>query len=98
MKRSIRDHSLEVRREIVAHLKRDLGVIERVGDRVYNHDRADAVRPFVRYGKPDTTPFEATCLEGSTHRVTLYGFDRGPGDTAVLELGKAISEAMEQFV
>lgn len=91
------DHSDELRREIITHLKSGTRVRGIVGARVHDEPQANAVWPFVRYGFPITGGFAATCLEGSTHRVTLHGFAKGGDKTAISALARAIQLDMEEF-
>lgn len=57
--------------------------------------------PFIRYGSPVTSGFEATCWSGSTTRVTLHAFAESTsiyaGEDRALEIAAAIVEAMKTF-
>lgn len=89
------DHSLEVRRAVVARLRSDIGVTALVGDRIYDDPPADPIWPFIRYGVPIVGNYEATRLEGSTHRITIHAFDKGPGTAGAMKIGAAVVAAMK---
>lgn len=59
------------------------------------------IMPFVRYGAPITSGFDATCWDGSTVRVTLHAFaettQTHAGEDLALDIAAAIVEAMKLF-
>lgn len=92
------DHSLRLRREVVAHLKgfaplTALVAAERVhGERV----KPNETWPFTRYSAT-TLPFEATCWSGSAHLVSIHVFANGPYTDSVHQIGAQVVEAMKTF-
>lgn len=57
--------------------------------------------PYIRYGSPITTGFEATCWSGSSNRITLHAFastsNAGAGEDVALDICALIVEAMKTF-
>lgn len=57
--------------------------------------------PFVRYGVPISSGFEATCWDGATIRVTLHAFaettQTAAGEDLALDIAAAIVQSMKQF-
>lgn len=94
------DFSLDVRKAVVAHLRADPQLTALVPSaRVYGEQPAEAVPdwPFIRYGYPIATPWEATCYDGSENRVTIHAFASGPGTDAVATIAKRVVAAMSSF-
>lgn len=91
------DHSLQVRRAVVEHLKTDVRIAALVGNRIFDDPTSEPAWPFIRYGVPITGGYEATRLSGSTHRVTLHGFDKGPGTQGAMEIAAAIVNSVEDI-
>lgn len=91
------DHADEVREAVIEHLKATAGIKALVGGRVHDEPKTNPKWPFIRYGTPISGGFEATCWDGSEHRITLHGFAKGPGRKPAQTLAKAIVAAMEAF-
>ncbi|WMT90154.1 DUF3168 domain-containing protein [Pelagibacterium sp. H642] len=57
--------------------------------------------PFIRYGSPITSGYDATCWDGSATRVTLHAFAETTttyaGEDRALDIAAAIVEAMKEF-
>ncbi|MFC6487365.1 DUF3168 domain-containing protein [Nitratireductor sp. GCM10026969] len=57
--------------------------------------------PFIRYGSPITTGFEATCWSGASNRVTLHAFaetsNAGAGEDIALDICALIVDRMKIF-
>lgn len=57
--------------------------------------------PFTRYGSPITSPFEASCWDGSSTRVSLHAFAETTatyaGEDMALHIAAAMVEAMKTF-
>lgn len=94
------DYSLEVRKQVVAHLKGYAPLTDLVSaGRIYGEQPpADPDWPFIRYGLGIAGPYEATGpLEGSTHRVTLHAFSHGPYTDAIHAIARQVVAAMYTF-
>ena len=94
------DYSLEVRKQIVAHLIATPALTALVSAaRIYGEQPpADPDWPFIRYGLGIAGPYEATGpLEGSTHRVTLHAFSHGPYTDAIHAIARQVVAAMYAF-
>lgn len=94
------DYSLEVRKQVVAHLKGYAPLTDLVSAaRIYGEQPpADPDWPFIRYGLGIAGPYEATGpLEGSTHRVTLHAFSHGPYTDAIHAIARQVVAAMYTF-
>lgn len=85
---------LPVRERVLAHLKTHESTSAIFSDRWYDDPTSDPVWPFGRYGVPISSGWEATCLDGSQHRITLHGFDKGPGTDGAMRGAQAIVDAM----
>ena len=89
-----RDDTLQLRRAVVSRLSADTTVTA-LTPRIYGrHVPANPVWPFVRYGVPDTRPFEASGYGGSDSAVTVHAFVKGPDETATAALAAAIKESL----
>lgn len=89
-----RDDTLELRRAIVSRLKAD-NTVTALTPRIYGRDvPANPVWPFVRYGVPDTRPFEASGYGGSDSAITVHAFAKGPDETGTATLAAAIVESL----
>lgn len=57
--------------------------------------------PFIRYGSPITSGYEATCWDGAANRVTLHAFAQTQsgisGEDQALDIAALIVEAMKTF-
>lgn len=90
------DHSLALRRAVVAHLAADAGIGSIVGARVYGEAVPDpVVWPFVRVGLMLPVPFEATCLDGMEATFAVSGFAKGPDAQNAYGLGALIQLALD---
>lgn len=92
------DYSLEVRKQIVAHLKGfgPLTALVSASSIDGEQPAAKAPWPRVQYGLVITGPYEATGpLSGSTHRVTLHAFAHGPYTTDILRIAKQVVAGMK---
>ena len=86
------DHTLALRKAIVKKLLA-AGSATRalVSTRVYGQKSpADPTYPFVRYGAPLTSSFEAQRREGSEHSILIHAFADGPGEDKCANLAAAI--------
>jgi hypothetical protein len=93
-----RDHTLALRQAIVEKLKANgSAVAGLVEGRVYGQKSpADPTFPFVRYGVPSTSPYEATgWFPGSSHSIALHAFSQGPGEDKCAALAAAIVAELE---
>jgi hypothetical protein len=89
------DYSQEVQEAVIRHLRNNAAIKKIVGDRVSDEPDANVAWPHIRYGVAIAAPFEATCLDGSVHRVTLHAFARGPGRAQCNQLARLMVEAMD---
>lgn len=91
------DFTLPVRQSVVAHLKADAAVTALVSaSRIYGEESPiQPEYPFIRYGLPFSAPYEATCWDGSTHRVTIHVFARGPFTDAAARIAKAVVASID---
>jgi hypothetical protein len=92
-----KDHSLILRKGIVAHLKADAGLTALVpASSIYGEQPpAKPAWPFIRYGLPLTTPERFDCYMGGEHAVTIHSFAKGPGSDAILTIRAAIIAALD---
>lgn len=92
------DHTLDVRKGIVTHLRADAQLTALVSSaRIYGEvPEAKPVWPFIRLGII-TTPWEASGQGGSQHRVTVHAFAKGPFTDAVLRIAKCVVTAMRSL-
>lgn len=97
------DFSRPLKAAIVDHLASDAGVTALVlATHIYAMTPpANPAWPFIRYGSPITSAYEATCWDGSTTRVTLHAFAETTsayaGEDRALDIAAAIVEAMKAF-
>lgn len=97
------DLSRPLKAAIIDHLAASPSVIALVpATRIYAMSPpAKPKWPFIRYGSPISSPFEATCWDGSSTRVTLHAFAETTGTYAgedrALDIAAAIIEAMKTF-
>jgi hypothetical protein len=93
------DHSLIVRKAVVAHLKADAALAALVSPgSIYGEEPPPKPDwPFVRYGFPVVGGYVATGKQGSVLRITLHAFAHGPFTDAIYKIAAAITEAMESF-
>ena len=97
------DLSRPLKAAIVDHLAADAVVTALVpATRIYAMTPpAKPKWPFIRYGSSIASPFEASCWDGSSTRVTLHAFAETTtgyaGEDRALEIAAAIVEAMKTF-
>lgn len=97
------DFSRPLKAAVVDHLAASAGVTALVPAlRIYAMTPpATPAWPFIRYGSPIATPFEASCWDGSSTRVTLHAFAETTatyaGEDMALHIAAAIVEAMKSF-
>lgn len=97
------DLSRPLKAAIIDHLTADAGVTALVpAARIFAMTPpAKPKWPFIRYGSPITTAWDATCWDGSSTRVTLHAFAETTGTYAgedqALDIAAAIVEAMKDF-
>lgn len=93
------DHALLVRQGVVAHLKAYAPLTGLVSAaRICGEEPPAKIDwPFIRYGFPITTPYVATRMQGSAHRVTLHAFAHGPFTDSVLKIAAAIVKGMQSL-
>jgi hypothetical protein len=62
---------------------------------------ANPTWPYIRYGSPIASPYEATCWDGATVRVTLHAFAETKtgvaGEDQALRIAALIVERMKTF-
>lgn len=92
-----KDHSLILRKGIVAHLKADAGLTALIpAANIYGEQPpAKPKWPFIRYGLPVTTPERFDCYVGGEHAVTIHSFAKGPGTDDILDLRAAIIASLD---
>ena len=89
------DHTRLLRRAVVARLLATAAVTAFVGNRISGQRVvANQTRPFIRYGAPDTRPFDATCYSGSDSAIVLQVFDPGPDEDRVGQIADAVVDAL----
>ncbi|MCC5777852.1 DUF3168 domain-containing protein [Nitratireductor sp. B36] len=97
------DLSRQVKAEIIEHIASDTGVTALVpASRIYAMTPPSSPSwPFIRYGSPITTAYDATCWDGSSFRVTLHAFAETTtsyaGEDRALDIAASIVEAMKTF-
>lgn len=97
------DLSRPLKAAIINHLAATAGVTALVpATRIYAMTPpAKPVWPFIRYGSPITSGFEASCWDGSSTRVTIHAFAEtktgSAGEDAALDIAAAIVKAMDSF-
>lgn len=97
------DLSRPLKAAIVDHLAASAGVTALVpASRIYAMTPpAKPKWPFIRYGSPISTAWEATCWDGSSTRVTLHAFAETTttyaGEDRALDIAAAMVEAMTTF-
>lgn len=85
---------------IIQHLCADTALTELVPEsRIFGLSvPANVQWPFIRYGIPNTTGYEASCWSGSTTQVTIHAFaesnETGAGEDKVLEIAASITRTM----
>lgn len=92
-----KDHSLILRRGIVAHLKAYAPLVALVpAAQIHGEQpKAKPVWPFIRYGLPSMTLDRFNCYSGGVHAVTLHSFTRGPGTDNAYLVRAAIIEGLD---
>lgn len=97
------DLSRPLKAAIIDHLAASTAVTALVPeDRIYAMvPPAKTAWPFIRYGSPIASAWEATCWSGSSIRVTLHAFAETTsiyaGEDRALDIAAAIVEAMKTF-
>lgn len=97
------DLSRPLKAAVITHLASDAGVTALVpAVRIYDMTPpAKAKWPFIRYGSPISSPFEASCWDGASVRVTLHAFAETTnvyaGEDRALDIAAAIVKAMDSF-
>lgn len=97
------DLSRPLKAAIIDHLAASAGVTALVpASRIYAMTPpAKPIWPFIRYGSPITSAYEASCWDGSTTRVTLHAFAETTqayaGEDRALDIAAAVVSAMEEF-
>lgn len=91
------DVTLVVREAIITALRANAGVASLVDPaKVFGMwSPEDTVYPFVRYGAPDTRPFRATGIDGSSIAVTIHVFADGPSEDQACLIAAAIVKALD---
>lgn len=91
------DFSLELRRQVVTWLKGYAPLTALVSaDHIHGEQpKAEPVWPFIRVGLPESEPYEAQGLDGSSHRFTLHTFSKGPFTDSILLINKQVLNAMD---
>lgn len=97
------DFSRQLKAAIVDHLAADAGVTGLVpADSIYAMTPPAKPRwPFIRYGSPITSPYEASCWNGSSTRVTLHAFaettNSYAGEDRAHDIAAAITASLQYF-
>lgn len=97
------DFSLDIRRAIVAHLRADATVTALVpSSRIYGEFVATPTGqqptfPFIRLGYSQSSPFEATCWDGSDNTVTVHVFAQGPGTDSVETIASRVIQSVQDM-
>lgn len=90
------DHSLALRRGIVAALKGSAEIAAIVGARVYDEAPAKPTWPFIRYGFPIETRVDADGWEGSSFALSVHVFAKGPGTDSTSGLAALVRKALHE--
>jgi hypothetical protein len=92
------DLSLPVRESVIVCLKAyaPLTAVLAVA-RIYDDPPANPTWPFIRYGFPIVTPYEASGLGGVQVRVTLHAFVHGPRTNSIYAVTGHIVDAMRDL-
>lgn len=90
------DHSLQMRRAMVAKLRADAPLLALVpAARIFGEETPSSpVWPFIRYGFSPVTTFETSCGRGSEHDIVLHVFALGPGTDETAEICAAVVAAL----
>lgn len=89
------DHSLPIRKATITKLLAAPAITAMVGQRVHGMRVLSGPEwPFIRYGAPSASPFEASGMGGSDIGITLHAFARGPDESNCAELAEAIVDAL----
>ena len=97
------DLTLPLKRMIIDHLASDPDVVALVPvEQIYAMQPVQQpVWPFIRFGSPISSPFEASCWDGSSTRVTLHAFaettETYSGEDRAFEIVSAIVESMKKL-
>lgn len=84
----------------MAHLKTFAPLTSLVSAvRIYPEEApANPTWPFIRYGLPIASEFEATGWDGHEQEVTIHAFANGPGSDNLARIAKQVVEAMKSWV
>lgn len=89
------DHTLLIRQAVITRLLATSGVTNIIDQRAYGQRVPDnPTWPFVRYGPPNASPFEATKWGGTEADITLHAFAIGTDEGACATLAAAIVAAL----
>lgn len=91
------DNALETRTAIINHFAAYSPLTALVpASSIYGvRTPAEPAWPFIRFGAPLTTPYEAVCWDGAEHSITVHVFAEGEDDFPVGEIVKQVVEAMK---
>lgn len=93
-----RNFPLMLRKEVVRHLKANETLVALTDGRIYGEQPPARPKwPFIRFGVPVSTPYEASDFDGSEHDVIIHAFARGPGMDACSTLCRALERALDDF-
>lgn len=92
-----KDHSLILRKGIVAYLKDHAGVTALVpADRIFGEQPpALPAWPFIRCGFMQMLPVRLDCYLGGEYPFTLHAFSKANGTDEILTIRAAIIDAMD---
>lgn len=101
----MRDHSLLLRRAMVAKLLADAGVAAICGMRVYGEQvpadmptwPSDANPAYVKTGMPVVGPSNPSGINGGDVSFAVHGFAKGPGMDLAVNLSNAIVSALDRI-
>jgi len=93
-----RDSSLYARRAALTLLKANAALAAIVGARIYPPQRpADPVWPFMAWGVPIVSPFEAGCMDGALIDVALHAFAATDGTAGQTVAGEEQAARLAQL-
>lgn len=91
------DHSLILRRGIIAYLKANVGLVALVpASHIYGEQPpAKPTWPFIRFGLANVTMGRFNCYSGGDHGFAIHAFSMGPGTDEIYRIRAAIISAMD---
>jgi len=92
------DHTLAMRQAVTLFLRATPSVTSLVpASRIVGPQVTDPPPqfPFIRYGMPITSQYEATRREGSEHAITIHVFANGPGEDSCANICAAVAAALD---